>query len=304
VAVTAVTQCAAHQTARAPRTSLVSTPSAVSLARAQRQGVECSPPPAITLWQPSLTSSPRTHLQRTRIPRILVDAVATPEAPRPGQCFQQSTCQYNVTVPGGVVAFDVSPLCKELSEYSVSDGQGHTYQFNGSCGAGKARYAWVLPFIMMALCGLWLLAVCGNTKSQCMPKEWLVQSTVGVVAQFFGATPPCNQTAPECTDFYGNPACCTPDCDLLGAPVAVLGAPSLHHPSKACSCASDACVLVLVRVPWVSQAWGSRRSHWSTLATRCRVVFSSLKWARHLCTCDLCVRYCVSVSSKLASALE
>lgn len=116
------------------------------------------------------------------------ECVATPDAPRPGQCFQQASCQYNVTVAGGVVAFDVSPLCLELSEYTASDGQGHDYQFN----------------------------VCGNVMSQCMPPEWIVQTTTGVVVQTFGSVPVCNHTQPACVDFSGNPACCSSDCSVLG----------------------------------------------------------------------------------------
>jgi len=62
---------------------------------------------------------------------------------------------------------------------------------------------------------------CGSFVSQrpttTSPTLQRPTSSFGVATQFFGATPACNISAPECTDpVAGKPVCCTGSCEVLG----------------------------------------------------------------------------------------
>merc|ERR1719163_2631229 len=79
--------------------------------------------------------------------------------------------------------------------------------------------------------------ICGRTNHYCLPAEWTNTYEYGVAIQTWGATPPC-QTPPSCKNHNGSAACCTADCQVLGA-----GAPkwSLIDPRELTTTACPPC---------------------------------------------------------------
>ena len=106
---------------------------------------------------------------------------------QPGQCDDEYECIYDAVTRDGITfVFDLRPLCKS-GGYAVNDTSGHTYSFN----------------------------ICGNSAFQCEP-TWNDVYGTGVAVQYWGEPPACNHSAPACTDYFGNPICCTQDCQVLG----------------------------------------------------------------------------------------
>ena len=98
------------------------------------------------------------------------------------ECVYQDEDKFGITY-----TFDLSMLCATQSAYAINDTSGHTFTFN----------------------------ICGNTEFQCNP-PWNEVYSSGVAVQYWGEKPACNTSAPECTDYFGNPICCSQPCEVLG----------------------------------------------------------------------------------------
>ena len=57
--------------------------------------------------------------------------------------------------------------------------------------------------------------LCGTSNFTCLP-TWVSPYVTGTAVQYWGDPPPCNTSAPECTDGEGNAVCCTQNCHVLG----------------------------------------------------------------------------------------
>ena len=123
---------------------------------------------------------------------VLIAAATSPSFGQPDEppdyCDDEYECVYQSTTTNNITfTFDLRPLCATGSAYSVNDSGGHTYNFN----------------------------ICGYAAFECEP-TWSSVYRTGVAVQFWGSPPPCNHSAPQCTDYYGQPVCCTSDCEVLG----------------------------------------------------------------------------------------
>ena len=123
---------------------------------------------------------------------VLIAAATSPSFGQPDEppdyCDDEYECVYQSTTTNNITfTFDLRPLCATGSAYSVNDSGGHTYNFN----------------------------ICGYAAFECEP-TWNTVYRTGVAVQFWGSPPPCNHSAPECTDYHGQPVCCTSDCEVLG----------------------------------------------------------------------------------------
>ena len=93
----------------------------------------------------------------------------------------------------GVLCMLRTPSCRSGTSYAMNDTDGSSYNFN----------------------------ICGRASFYCAPSYSSVLH-VGTAVQYWGASPPCNQSAPSCVDGNGQPICCTQSCEVLGTDLPVL----------------------------------------------------------------------------------
>jgi hypothetical protein len=134
---------------------------------------------------------PMAQTRRAALGAVLALCAAAVVRAQPGVCDDEYECVFQDKISNQwtniTFSFDLRPLCYAGASYFVADNGGHNYSFS----------------------------ICGTSTYQCLP-PWPDVYTTGVAVQYFGDVPVCNTSAPACRDYFGNPACCTADCQVLG----------------------------------------------------------------------------------------